>query len=139
MKLPMQYPGVGVAVFLRKEGKVLLGKRKGGHGAGEWCAPGGKMDLLESPEECAVRETREETGIEIENVRFIGITNDIWTDVGTHFLTVHFAADIKSGKVELTEPDKFEMWEWFSWDSLPEPLFLSTRNFIKNGYNPLTI
>ena len=35
--------GVGVAVF--HQGKVLLGKRKGAHGAGQWAFPGGKTDL----------------------------------------------------------------------------------------------
>ncbi len=139
MKLPMQYPGVGIGVYIRKDNKVLFGKRKGGHGAGEWCAPGGKMDMNESPEECAIRETREETGLEINSVQQIGITNDIWTDAGTHFITISFVADWKGGEAQLTEPDKFEEWRWFSWESLPEPLFLSTRNFIKNGYNPLTI
>ena len=134
----MNYPGVGVGVYIRKEGKVLLGLRKGGYGAGEWCAPGGKMEMKESPEECAVRETLEEAGIEIGNLRFITITNDIHK-VGTHYVTASFVADWKSGEVRVMEPDKLERWEWFSWGSLPEPLFLSTRNFVKTGYNPLTI
>ena len=133
----MEYPGVGVAVYIRKEGKVLLGKRKGGHGAGEWCSPGGKMEMNEAPEACAVRETREETGLEIGNMRFVGITNDIWSDIGTHFVTVSYVADWKSGEVTLMEPDKFESWQWFAWDALPKPLFLSTRNFIAAGYDPM--
>jgi len=41
--------------------------------------------------------------------------------------------------VRVMEPDKCSEWEWFSWDELPEPLFLSTRNFVNTGYNPLTI
>jgi len=138
MKLPMEYPGVGIGVYVRKDGKVLFGLRKGGYGAGEWCAPGGKMEMNESPEECAIRETREETGLEIEHVRFIAITNDIHP-VGTHYVTICFVADWKSGEVENREPDKCEKWEWFAWEKLPEPLYLSTRNFVKTGYNPLTI
>ena len=135
----MEYPGVGIGVYVRKDGKVLLGKRKGGHGRGEWCAPGGKMDMNESPEYCAVRETREETGIEITNLRFITLTNDIWHDVGTHFVTLTYIADWASGEARVMEPDKCEEWQWFSWNSLPKPLFLSTRNFVGAEYNPLTL
>jgi 8-oxo-dGTP diphosphatase len=139
MKLPMEHPGVGVALYVRRGGKVLLGKRKSTHGKGEWCAPGGKLEMNESPEDCARRETAEETGLMIDAVRFIGITNDIWPDIGTHFVTVSFVADWQGGEASLTEPDKFETWGWFEWEKLPSPLFLSTRNFIKNGYNPYSI
>ncbi|MDZ4227347.1 MAG: NUDIX domain-containing protein [Patescibacteria group bacterium] len=137
MKVPMKYPGVGTCIFIRKEGKILLGLRKGGHGSGEWCAPGGKMEMGESPEECARRETKEETGLEVGELHFIGITSDIWSEVGTQFITIFYAADWMEGEPALQEPDKFERWGWFSWDALPEPLFLSTRNFIASGYNPL--
>lgn len=133
----MQYPGVGVGVYIRKDGKILLGKRKGGHGAGEWCPPGGKLEMREDPLECAIRETREETGIEITNVRFMGITSDVWPEVGTHYVTISYVADWKEGEARVMEPDKFEEWQWFSWDSLPEPLFLSTKNFIAAGHNPM--
>ena len=132
----MQYPGVGIGVYVRKEGKILLGLRKGGYAAGDWCAPGGKMEMKESPEECAIRETREEAGIEIKNLRFITITNDIH-EVGTHYVTICFVADWKLGDARVMEPDKCERWEWFSWKDLPSPLFLSTRNFLATGINPL--
>jgi len=139
IKVDMKYPGVGAGVYVRKAGKVLLGLRKGGHGEGEWCPPGGKLEMNESPEECAIRETREETGIELGRVRFIAVTNDIWEDIGTHYVTVSFVADWKSGETRLAEPDKFERWELFAWDALPKPLFLSTRNFVADGYNPFTV
>ena len=132
----MKYPGVGIGVYVRKEGKILFGLRKGVYAAGDWCAPGGKMEIGETPEECAVREVREEAGIEIENLRFVTITNDIHP-VGTHYVTICFVADWKSGDVRVMEPDKCETWEWFSWEALPKPLFLSTENFLKTGFNPL--
>ena len=33
------------------------------------------------------------------------------------------------------EPDKCDVWGWFDWDELPSPLFISTENFYKSGYN----
>jgi 8-oxo-dGTP diphosphatase len=132
----MQYPGVGIGVYVLRDGKVLMGLRKGHYQSGTWCAPGGKLEINEAFEDCARRETREECGVEIENVRFIGVTNDVDEPTGSHYITVAFAADWKSGDARLTEPDKFERWDWFRWGELPEPLFLSTRNFVEEGYNP---
>jgi 8-oxo-dGTP diphosphatase len=63
-------PKVGVGVMVLKNGKVLIGKRKGAHGAGEWAWPGGHLEYMESFEDCARREVMEETGIEIHNIRF---------------------------------------------------------------------
>jgi 8-oxo-dGTP diphosphatase len=65
-----QRPKVGVGVMIFKDGKVLLGKRKSSHGDGEYAWPGGHMEYMESFEECAKRETMEETGMQIRNVRF---------------------------------------------------------------------
>ncbi|KAE8234562.1 hypothetical protein CF326_g398 [Tilletia indica] len=62
-----QIPRVGVAVFvLNTHGHVLIGKRKGSHGDNTIALPGGHLDLHESFEECAIRETFEETGIELD-------------------------------------------------------------------------
>ncbi len=60
--------GIGVVIF--KGVKVLLGERKGSHGAGGDSFTGRHLDYMESFEHCARRETKEEVGIEIENVRF---------------------------------------------------------------------
>ncbi|KAK0549201.1 hypothetical protein OC846_001697 [Tilletia horrida] len=60
-------PRVGLAVFvLNTHGHVLIGKRKGSHGAGKIALPGGHLELHESFEDCAVREVLEETGIELD-------------------------------------------------------------------------
>jgi 8-oxo-dGTP diphosphatase len=135
----MNYPGIGVGVYVRKDGKVLMGLRKSPHGRGQWAAPGGKMDMFEDPEACARRELAEETGLEVGPMTFMGLTNDIWDDIGTHYVTLWYVADWKEGVPRVTEPEKCERWDWCEWDKLPEPLFLSTRNFIKSGYNPLKI
>jgi 8-oxo-dGTP diphosphatase len=41
-------PKVGIGVVVVKEGKILLGKRKGSHGNGEYAGPGGHLEYLES-------------------------------------------------------------------------------------------
>ncbi len=55
-----------VAAFIRKEDKVLLGKRPDGLLAGVWEFPGGKIEAGEAPEQALRRELREELGVEAE-------------------------------------------------------------------------
>lgn len=135
----IQQPKVGTGVWVRKNGKILLGFRTWKHAPNTWAPPGGKLELYEDPSECARRETKEETGLDIQNVKFITMTNDVYREVGQHYVTLHFAADWRAGEASLCEPEKFSEWRWFGWNELPEPLLLSARNFINSGYNPFTI
>jgi len=128
--------GVGVGVIVLKEGKVLFGKRKNSHGNGSWGFPGGRLEVNESWEECAVRETMEEIGLSIKNVNFAAVTNDIFPVEGKHDITIWMTAEIESGEVRIMEPEKCEQWSWFDWTSPPQPLFVSQQNLIKEGYNP---
>ena len=113
---------VGVGVMVMKEGKVLLGKRKSSHGAGEYAWPGGHMEYMESFEICVKREVKEETGIEIKNVRFLRLLN-LKDYAPKHYVDVGLIADWKSGKPKVMEPDKAESWGWYEIDKLPKPLF----------------
>ena len=134
----MDEPHVGTGVWVRKAGEILFGLRKSDHGKGTWCPPGGRVEFKEDPLQCAIRETREESGIEIENVRLMTYTSDFYPDKGAHWVTFCFAADWKSGEASLLEPDKFERWEWRPQDAIPEPLLISSRNLLNTGYNPFT-
>lgn len=119
---PNERPKVGLGVMVIKDGKVLMGKRKSSHGAGEWAWPGGHMEYMESFEECAKREVKEETGMEIENVRFNRLMN-LKQYAPKHYVDVGLVAEWKSGEPELREPHKCEEWKWFEVDNLPSPRF----------------
>lgn len=116
-------PKVGIGIMIFKEGKVLLGKRRGSHGAGEFGFPGGHMEHGESFAGCARRETEEESGLAIENIRFQVLAN-ITAYPPHHYVYVGVAADWKKGKPEVREPEKCESWGWYDLTALPEPLFL---------------
>ena len=105
-----------------KGGKILFGRRKGAHGAGEFSFPGGHLEFGESFEGCARRETIEEAGIEIENVRFLFLAN-LKHYAGKQYCHVGLTADYKSGEPKIMEPDKSEEWKWYLPDALPKPLF----------------
>ncbi len=130
-------PKVGVGVFIVRDGKVLLGKRKNAHGEGTWCPPGGHLEFGETWEECCRRETREEAGIEITNVRFVTATNDVNHEWGTHYITLMLVADYLSGDVTVCEPNKCETWEWFGWENFPSPLFLPIQTLRQTDFHPL--
>lgn len=129
-------PAVGVAVIIRDGARVLLGLRSAGHGAGTWQFPGGHLEFGESVEGCALREAREETGLELTNAQPGPYTNDIFTVEGRHYITLFVLADYDGGTPEVREPDKCTRWEWFTWDALPEPLFLPVANLRRLGYAP---
>ena len=128
-------PKVGVAVFVIKNKKILLGKRKNAHGEGTWCCPGGHLEFNESWEDCAEREVSEETGIKIKNIRFTIATNDIFKEEDKHYITIFMTSDYDSGEVKNMEPDKCEKWDWFEWNNLPQPLFLPIQNLLKQKFN----
>jgi len=130
-------PKVGVGVAIIREDKILLGKRKNAHGEGTWSFPGGHLEYSESWEACAERETLEETGLTIKNIRFGTVTNDIFVLEKQHYITIIMLSDYVSGEAKLMEPDKCAQWEWFTWDNLPNDLFVSIQNLLKNDYNPL--
>ena len=126
-------PRVGIGVFICKGSKILLGKRKNSHGHGAWACPGGALEFGETFEDCAKREVLEETGIQVLNVRYYGVTNDVFTNEGKHFVTIFMMADSCIGEPETREPEKCEGWEWFEWHALPEPLFLPLKNFLEHS------
>lgn len=124
-------PRVGVGVFVIKDRKLLLGKRKNALGQGAWALPGGALEFGESFEECAKRELLEETGIKMLRVSRYGFTNDVFMNENKHFVTIFMKADAFLGEPENREPDKCEEWAWFEFDALPENLFLPLKNFIE--------
>ena len=67
--MELKRPKVGLAVFVIKNSKFVMMLRQGAHGAGNWGLPGGHLEFGETWEQCAKRETIEETGLAIKNIR----------------------------------------------------------------------
>lgn len=130
-------PRVGIGVIIKKESKILLGLRKNSHGENTWAFPGGHLEFGESPEETAVREVKEETGLSIQEPRFTQLTNDIFIKENKHYITLFLEVDIREGEAQLLEAEKCEAWQWFSWEDLPSNLFLPITNLEKTGYRPI--
>ncbi len=128
-------PCVGVMIF--KDGKVLLGKRLGKHAPGEYSFPGGRVDYMESLTGAVQRETEEESGIKIKNIKFQCVAN-IDRYSYRHDLLVCFTADYDSGEVRTKIDERIGDWNWYELDNLPKPIFLPTGILIdshKTGKN----
>lgn len=122
-------PRVGVGVLIYKEGKILLGKRIVPHGKDMWSFPGGHLEYQEDLKDCAIRETKEETGIEVKDLEFFTVSNDVFPE--KHYLTVFMRCNWQANEPRNLESDKCERWEWFSPQDLPEDLFLPVHNLLK--------
>ena len=111
---------VGCGVLIEDEaGRLLLQKRSD---TGEWCVPGGAMEPVESFEEAAVRELREETGITVEKLRLFGIysgeervihypNKDVVYSLSVIFITGSYSGVISDSDGEVLEHRFFDREE----------------------------
>lgn len=116
---------VNVAVI--HEGKILLAKREDFE---TWCLPSGGIEEGESLAQAAIRETKEETGFDVELTRLVGIYSRLggWSPG----YMVLFAAKPVGGEIKCQEGETIAV-EWFAFDELPSPLSLGHKRRIKDA------
>lgn len=130
--------GAGVGVMILKDNKILLGKRHSDpkkassalHGQGTWTMPGGKLHFGETFEQVAKREVLEETGMKVNKIKVISLSNNIIPEA--HFITIGFLCEDFSGQPEVKEPDEITEWKWFELDNLPKPIFFPSQQVLDN-------
>jgi len=115
-----------------KNGEILLGLRKSPYGEGTWSFPGGHLEFGETMAQAAIRETKEETGLEVSELELVSLADEMGSlDKGKHYVNVGFLANSVSGEPTITEPEKWEKWEWCNLNNLPKPIFEATGLMIK--------
>ncbi|KAL1807039.1 hypothetical protein ACET3Z_030107 [Daucus carota] len=136
-------PFVGIAVFVIKGKKVLIGRRLSSVGHNTFFVPGGHLEFGESFEQCAVREVREETGLDVENIEFLEVGNSVIVNEPepAHIVCIFMRGALVDGDQvpENVEPDKCDGWEWCDWENLPRPLFSPLEDYVQSGANPFSI
>ncbi len=94
-------PLVGVGAVVVKGARVLLVRRAKAPGAGRWSLPGGRQRLGETVRETAVREAREEAGVEVEVTALLDVVDSITRDaagaIAYHYTLVDFLAEWRAG------------------------------------------
>ncbi|MBG0775572.1 MAG: NUDIX hydrolase [Desulfovibrionaceae bacterium] len=111
-------PTVDVVIYDASRGVVLVRRRNEPHG---WALPGGFVDYGETLERAAVREAREETGLDVELVALLGVYSDPARDARLHTVSTVFtarAADLST----LAGGDDAAEARFFAVGRRPEPL-----------------
>ena len=126
---------VGIGVMIIKDNRILLGHRiAGGKDTGgifepdSWCLPGGKQEYDETIFECAKREVKEETNLDVWNLEVFSAVDDIQPH--KHFVTIQMITKDYTGHLEIMEPEKQDEWKWFSLERLQEKIYSPSKKFI---------
>ncbi|NHV45767.1 MAG: NUDIX hydrolase [Candidatus Verstraetearchaeota archaeon] len=98
------HPLIGAGILVIENGKVLLIKRGNEPNKGLWSIPGGLVKLGESPEEAAIREFKEETGLNAIIEKLLGIFNIIIKDnegkIKYHYIVVDYLGKVIGGELK---------------------------------------
>jgi 8-oxo-dGTP diphosphatase len=131
---PIPLPRVGVGVLiLDHRNRALLTLRKLAPEAGCWSIVGGKLEYLETLSACALREAREEVGVEVSIEGLLCVTDHLLPHEGQHWVSPAYLGRVASGRAKNCEPRKTRAVRWFPLDQLPLNLTMTARNAI-NAY-----
>lgn len=122
---PPKQPEIGVGVLIQNVDldKVLLIKRKKNPEKGKWSIPGGKIEAFEYATDAAIRETKEEVGVDITILKLFSTTETINKENNEHWISLIYASfPIEDELPYNKEPDKIEEVKWFSLDELPNEI-----------------
>lgn len=126
-KFTYQYPHPAVATdcvvfgFDGKKLKVLLIRRGVEPFKDMWAFPGGFLRMDETAEQCALRELVEETGLELSQMKQLGVFSDVNRDPRERVISVAFYALAKSSEVR--GGDDAAIAKWFAIDDVPHLAF----------------
>ncbi len=82
------------------DGSIVLARRGSKPWKGHWALPGGKLDGNEKIEETAIREAKEETGLDVKIVKVLNVYSDAQRDPRGRYVSVTFIAKPKKGKLQ---------------------------------------
>ena len=134
MKQGIDYIGIGCgALIINENNETLLVRRTGKtrNQAGFWSKPGGGVEFGEKIEDAVKREVKEELGIDIELIRFLGFSNHIVKNENQHWIAFNYLAKIINGHPQNLEPEKHDEIKWFNFNNLPEKITQTTIEPIK--------
>jgi ADP-ribose pyrophosphatase YjhB (NUDIX family)/predicted RNA-binding Zn-ribbon protein involved in translation (DUF1610 family) len=125
-------PVPAAGVVIEKDNRILLVKRKYEPYKGDWSFPAGFMEYDESPEQCAIREIKEELNVDVELDGLFGVYSGM-DDPRTHAVLIMYWAKIKKG--ELKPGDDAEEIGFFAKEEVPQNIaFLAHRQILKEYF-----
>ncbi len=119
-------PKVAVIIFALRAGKVLLIQRAIDPGAGKWALPAGFVDYDEAPEDAAIREVREETGLQVVIRELLAVFPK--RDEGLADIAIAYRGEIIAG--EAKAGDDAAAVGFFAADQLPPLAFFPSNALV---------
>ena len=123
-------PAPGVVILITEGDRVLLGRRaESSYAPGKWCLPGGFIEFAEDFLTAALREVKEETGLDVEITSILSVISN-FLRAGLHTLVVVLEASIVAG--EPTPGDDIAELGWFPLDGpFPDMAFEADDHIIR--------
>lgn len=107
------------AFLKNSKGELLLVERRVDPGKGLWDVPGGFVDLEENAEESMMRELKEETGLQVKDLRYVGSHDDTYTFGGTEFPILVLLFEGEIGDQEVKVSDDVSGYKFFKTNEVP--------------------
>ncbi len=115
----MRGPAVATDIVIKTGRGVVLVKRKNDPFRGKWAIPGGFVEYGEFVEQAAIREAREETGLDVELEKIVGVYSDPGRDPRGHVISVCFSAKQVGGSLRAgSDAADVEAFENIPWEDL---------------------
>ena len=133
-------PIVGIGSVITREGKIALIKRGNEPSKGKWTIPGGLVELGETLEQAVIRETKEETGLDVENPSLIDVVSNVDLDekgkVKYHYVIIDYFVHVKNGTAQAAS-DAVEL-RWVPFNEVEDyDLTTSFRLFFRHNREKL--
>ena len=123
-------PKPTTCVFLIKNGMVLLAKRAVEPYKGSFDLIGGFLEPGELPEKAVIRETKEETGLDIKILGLLSMHTDRYGKGGDYLINIYYLGEIADAKP--IAHDDVASLHWFPIDKIPKMSFKSASLAIKD-------
>lgn len=121
-------------IIIIKNKRVLLIKRQQNPQAEWWALIGGYIDWDETLEDSVRRELKEEVGLEVKEMKFLGVYSDPERDLDGRQNIGHCYIVKPRGEIK-TEPTEVSEYGWFELDNLPEKIAFDHRKMLKDYKN----
>jgi len=107
LSMERKSPSLTVDIIIqRKDNSIILIKRKKAPFAEHWALPGGFVEYGETAEHAAIRETKEETGLDVEILKLVGVYSDPKRDPRGHVIAIAFLAREVGGNLAASDDAK---------------------------------